>query len=127
MGMASDWQTEVVEKLATRRGTILNPRRREWDASWKQTLANPQFVEQVNWELTGIETSDHIAFYFDPKTKSPVTLMELGLAIGLRKRITLACPKGFWRKGNVDIIASRSGITVHHSLDGLIQVLQTLN
>jgi Nucleoside 2-deoxyribosyltransferase like len=117
------WQDEVIRHLVTVSGTLLNPRRPAWDNSWETNIVNPVFREQVEWELSGIETSDIIVFYFDPTTRSPITLLELGLAIGLQKKIILACPNGFWRKGNVDIIAARHAIPVHTSLRALIRVL----
>ncbi len=126
MGTASEWQHEVIQSLAEFQGTILNPRRLEWDASWQQTFENPNFKEQVTWELDGIEKSDYVAFYFDPKTRSPVTLLELGLAIGLGKKICIACPSGFWRKGNVDVLTSRTSIQVHVTLGGLIRALREI-
>lgn len=124
MDIASRWQDEVIHKLAGHKGTLFNPRRKEWDASWKQTISNPNFKEQVDWELNGIVESDYVAFYFDPATKSPITLLELGLATGLGKQVYLACPPGFWRKGNVDILALRYSLMVHLSLSALISALQ---
>ncbi len=124
MGTASRWQDEVIQHLADHQGVLLNPRRKEWDSTWEQTIENPHFKEQVVWELQGIEQSDYVAFYFDPATKSPITLFELGLAIGLGKQIHLACPHGFWRKGNVDVIASRNSLIVHTSLAAIIDALQ---
>ena len=59
--------------------TILNPRRDDWDNSWTQSINNPQFREQVEWELEAMEKADIIAMYFDKSTKSPITLLELGL------------------------------------------------
>ena len=106
---ATQWQREVVKRLTTHRVDILNPRRTHWDASWKQSPDNPQFVEQVNWELNGLDKADIIFFYFDENTKSPVTLLELGLYL---KRLTcdliVFCPEKFYRYGNVVITAKRS-------------------
>jgi nucleoside 2-deoxyribosyltransferase len=126
MDRAAPWQNMVIHALTETRLTILNPRRKEWDASWKQEATNEPFREQVNWELAGIEESDIVAFYFDPATKSPVTMLELGLAIGLQKKIVLACPQGFWRKGNIDITATRNRISVLPSLEALIVALHSL-
>ena len=123
MDTASHWQDEVIRNLRHYSGTLLNPRRKEWDTSWIQTIENPHFREQVNWELSGIEMSDQVVFYFDPATKSPITLLELGLAFGLGKRMHIACPDGFWKKGNVDIIASGYSLFVHTSLAALISAL----
>jgi hypothetical protein len=120
---AERWQDKVIRNFVTVPGTLLNPRRPAWDNSWETSITNPVFREQVEWELSGIEVSDVVVFYFDPKTRSPITLLELGLAIGLQKKIVLACPNGFWRKGNVDIIAARHAIPVHPSLRALIRAL----
>jgi hypothetical protein len=30
---------------------VLNPRREDWDSSWIQSIDNPQFREQVEWEI----------------------------------------------------------------------------
>jgi hypothetical protein len=110
MDKAENWQDRLCEKLIKIDNlTILNPRRPNWDSSWEQSIDNPFFVEQVNWELDGIESADTLIFYFDPKTKSPITLLELGMVsqMALGKNIILCCPKGFWRKGNVDIVTER--------------------
>jgi len=39
---------------------------------------NEHFVEQVTWELNALAYADLILMYFDPRTKSPITLLELG-------------------------------------------------
>ena len=109
MDRAERWQDRLQDELADLNVLILNPRRDEWDASWRQEADEPQFREQVEWELAGQERCDLIVFYFAPETRSPITLLELGLAAG-RKRALVFCPEGFWRKGNVDIVCGRHGI-----------------
>src|SRR5690348_10901789 len=81
MGKAEDWQTKVQNFLEPYLGIILNPRRDDWDSSWVQTVKNPQFSEQVRWEQSGIEYADVIFMYFDPKTQSPITLLEFGQCV----------------------------------------------
>lgn len=107
MGQAKPWQQELETALADTGDDvlILNPRRVDWDSSWKQSKDFPQFREQVTWELKAQEESDIIAMYFDPETKSPITLMELGLFAD--ERLVVLCPEGYWRKGNVDIVCER--------------------
>ena len=121
MGKAIDWQTELSEKLSHKQKALLvyNPRRDDWDSSWKQEIGNPQFYEQVNWELEHIEKADLVVFYFDPNTMSPITLLELGLCAGLEKHAVVYCPEPFWRKGYVDIVCERYGFSVVHSMDDL--------
>lgn len=112
MGVAYDWQSELSTDLETIPDLmVLNPRRKEWDNSWKQDIKNPKFREQVDWELDGIKMADTCIFYLDPKTKSPITLMELGKyseMIRLEKKMIICCPEGFYRKGNVDIVVDRA-------------------
>lgn len=87
MGAAKDWQSKVIKELESSNLKhdllILNPRRKDWDSSWKQDIDNPQFRKQVNWELNMLEDADLVIFNFDPNTKSPVTLMELGFMVGI--------------------------------------------
>ena len=108
MGSADNWQDKAAALLASSKWTILNPRRDDWDSSWKQDIANEPFHEQVEWELQGIENADWVLVYFDPTTKSPITLLELGLLAQTKPEQTLVvCPDGFWRKGNVDVVCDR--------------------
>jgi hypothetical protein len=78
---------------------------------------------QINWELDAIERSDLMAFYFAPGTKSPISLLELGL-IARQKQAIVCCPPGFWRKTNVDVVCERFGIAQVDSLEGLVNEIK---
>lgn len=124
MGRAEHWQAEVARRLAHVPGTLLNPRRDAWDASWRQSIDEPLFREQVEWELAGLDAADHIAMYFDPDTKAPITLLELGLH-ARSGRLLVACPEGYWRRGNVEVVCARFGIPLLPDLDALVDALGT--
>ena len=115
MGAAEDWQSAVATRLQVRPGTLLNPRRPDWDASWRQHVDDPQFRGQVEWELSAQEAAD--LMYFAPDTRAPITLLELGLFA--KKRLFVCCPDGYWRKGNVDVVCRRYGIRQVGSLSEL--------
>jgi len=107
MGIAQNWQQEIIDFFKNDdRVCFLNPRRDDWDSSWKQSIDDPQFKEQVEWELSSLERSDMIVMYFDPNTKSPISMMEFGIYC-MSKKMTVCCPEGFWRKGNVDVVCER--------------------
>jgi len=125
MGKAEDWQKLLIKALSDKQIIFLNPRRNDWDSTWEQTITNPEFKLQVTWELTALEFSDIIVMYFDPNTKSPISLLELGLHAKSKKLIVF-CPEGFWRKGNVDIVCEKYGITQVESVDELIKTLQKI-
>ncbi len=116
---ATNWQDIVIENLSNKEGVLLNPRRLSWDASWKQEIENPKFKEQVTWELNALEQADRIIMYFDPATKSPISLLELGL-FAKSGKLLVCCPEGFWRKGNVDIVCERYKIDQVNNLEELI-------
>lgn len=123
MGTAEDWQTRLITELAEYDGIILNPRRDNWDPTWVQSIHNPKFKEQVNWELDAIGCASTVVFYFDPNTKSPITLMELGLAAASEANVIVCCPDGFWRKGNVEIICDRFEIPLVNTFEELVNEL----
>ena len=112
MGKAENWQDQATKVFHSNNWDILNPRRDDWDSSWVQEFENPQFYQQVNWELTALEHADLIVMYFDPNTKSPISLLELGLFAKSHK-LKVICPKGFWRKGNVDIVCNFYNIPLY--------------
>jgi hypothetical protein len=119
MGRADGWQTRVETALADLPIAVLNPRREAWNDSWEQSIANPMFRTQVEWELDGIERAALVAMYFAPETKSPITLLELGLAARSGK-LVVCCPPGYWRRGNVEVVCARYGATMVEDLGALI-------
>lgn len=123
MGKAIDWQTETGQFFLDRGYNVFNPRRKDWDSSWTQEFQNPQFYQQVNWELEALDVADIILMYLVPETMSPISLLELGLHVS-KKELYVVCPNGFWRKGNVDIVCNRYDIPLFNSLEDFKQVFK---
>ena len=122
MGAAEPWQARLENALSPLAGTLLNPRRDDWDASWVQSIENAPFREQVEWELRGLRSADIVAIYFDPATKSPITLLELGL-VAERHTVLVCCPDGFWRKGNVEIVCAGYHLELFDHIDSFTVAL----
>jgi hypothetical protein len=127
MGAAKEWQQQVIELFHSmlpeeKRADylLLNPRRPDWDSSWKQEYDNPSFYQQVKWELEGLQKADHILVYFDPATKSPVSLLELG---AFHNKAIVICPQGFWRKGNVDIFCEEFNVKQAPDLKSAVELI----
>ena len=119
MGSAENWQARLSNDLHDFECTIWNPRRDDWDSSWQQDpTPGTNFYNQVDWELSAQEQADIIVFYFDPNTKSPITLLELGLF--KNKTVVVCCPDGFWRKGNIVMVCNRYNIELTESYDDLL-------
>ena len=72
MGNSENWQEKFIQKLKEQNTKdffgksyhIYNPRREDWDEAWVQTFENPQFFQQVNWELDAMEKADYIVMNF---------------------------------------------------------------
>lgn len=122
MGKADDWQTAVTNRLSGLNCVLFNPRRRDWDSSWKQEKTNPQFRQQVQWELEHLDKVDIIALWLAPGTVSPISLLEFGLHLR-RGNMVIGCPVGFERKGNIDITAERYGVPVCEDFDTFLNQL----
>ncbi len=122
-GQAPDWQGQVERALAGFEVVLLNPRREDWDPTWEVSAANPGMQEQVKWELDAQERAGLIAMYFAPGSKSPVTMLELGL-FARSGRLLVACPPDFWRQGNVELVCKRYRVPFFTTLEELIASLR---
>jgi hypothetical protein len=127
MGKGENWQQQVGDYLSDFPDwlLILDPRRDDWDDSWEQDIDNPEFKEQVTWELQAQEAADLILFVFATneknaeKAEAPITLMELGLFKD--RQCVVCCPEGYYRKGNVDVVCERYGIPVYEDFERMLE------
>lgn len=126
MGVADNWQDRVKHDLKDYDVVLYNPRRLDWNSAWIQSIHNKEFKEQVNWELDRICNADMVVFYFDPNTKSPVTLMELGYVLGrgILQDIIVCCPDGFWRKGNVEVLCENNDVEVLNTYEQFLNCIE---
>ena len=126
-GKAEEWQKAFKDEIMKMRPQpsvgLFNPRRENWDPSWGDD--NPELVKQIQWEISHLEKADLIVMYFDPNTKSPTSLLELGL-FGRTGKLHVICPEGFWRKGNVDVVCNYYGIPLYETLTSFTNKLESL-
>lgn len=125
MGVAEQWQEDFVEacKILPNNWVLLNPRRKQWDSSWLQSIENPHFYQQVDWEMTYLGRATYRLFYFAPGTISPITLLELG-KYGNGWDTFVVCPEGYERKGNVDMFCHHHQIPVYKNLSHVVEQLK---
>ena len=122
-GKAEDWQTKLCNSLKNYDVIILNPRRDFWNTDWKQRMSDENFERQVTWELDGLDDCDINVMYFDPNTKSPISLLELGLHAKDFK-LLVCCPEGFYRLGNVEVVCKRYQIPLFFTFEDLMDNLK---
>ena len=123
MGVAEPWQEKFAHAFEDMNITFLNPRREEWDSTWEQSIDNRKFRDQVEWELNGLMSADYVIMYFDPKTKSPISLLELGL-MARDKKLYVCCPDDFYRKANVEIVCNRFEVPLYNDWGSFIHAMK---
>lgn len=113
-GESADWQQELISAVSgielTRPVHIYNPRREDWPSS-----DNHREIDiQINWELDHLEKADLIVMNILADSKSPISLMEIGLFARTNKLIVF-CPKTFYRYDNVRVVCQRFGIPLYNT------------
>ncbi|RAR15919.1 P-loop containing nucleoside triphosphate hydrolase protein [Stemphylium lycopersici] len=118
-GKAIQWQQQMADMLSPYPITVCNPRRGNWDEAETEEENQRNFKAQVEWELSALEQVDVICFFFDVTTKSPVSLLELGLWAASDK-VVVCCGDKYHRSGNVGITCARYGVPLVKSFEELV-------
>lgn len=105
MGEAVQWQQRMALELFRYPITVTNPRREQWDKN------KDSMEEQIDWELAALDQADVVCFFVDVATKSPVTMLELGLKMDSDK-IIVCCGEQYFRSTNVYLTCKRYGVPV---------------
>lgn len=114
MGKSIDWQKSTIEWFQSRdsgKYILYNPRRGK-GLSGEMS----DFEHQVNWELQHLEKADLIIMNILGNSKSPITLLEMGLYMRSGK-LHVICEPDFYRYDNVRITCERYGVPLYHSLN----------
>lgn len=124
MGKAEDWQKRLVNDLKDYDVVLLNPRRDDFQVDAVQSMSNPYFKEQVEWELEMQDSfSDLLVYYIPPGTQSRITLLEIGLFCRELPHV-ICCPEGFDRKGNIDVTSNYFNFNLVHSYVDLLEEIK---
>lgn len=129
-GDSEDWQKNLYAKLVIRdisrniplngegykydelNITVFSPRRETWNENpTKEDLEN-----QIKWEQDKLDEADLIIMYLAENSKSPISLLELGL-YGPQGKVIVYCTDKFYRYTNVKMTCERYLIEFHDTLD----------
>ena len=117
MGNSSDWQMELLDIFSRMDGRyiLFNPRQENWDAS------RPGGMDyQVKWELDHLEEADMIIMYILGSSRSPISLLEMGLHARSGK-MHVICEKDFYRHDNVRITCEYYDVPLYDDLDSFLE------
>lgn len=117
-GDSYDWQYYLCADLADMKDKkynyiIYNPRR----SNWNPNATKDDIKYQINWEQEYLDKADTILMYFDPKSKSPISLLELGLYARSKKMLVIL-GRGFYRSDNVIETCQKYHISLQY-VDGI--------
>ena len=126
MGRAEAWQATVEQALADLDVALLNPRRDEWGRLLGAVDRQPA-VPRAGGMGTGGAGAGVIGRHaLRSVPRAPVTLLELGL-MARSGKLLVCCPTGFWRRGNVEVVCARHGVSLIEDLAELVQTIRRRN
>lgn len=122
-GDSTNWQEEVVKGYTERFGDdviFYNPRRPDWN----QYPTNLTY--QIKWEQAHLDGSDLIVMCLLDDSKSPISLLELGLYAQSHKIIVFCNPK-FYRYWNVKLTCEKYDIPLEKfNIENIIQSINAV-
>lgn len=118
-GNSTDWQDKLVERWKDLNLDIYNPRRKQWDSN----ATDEEVDKQIDWELEAMQKCDIIILNFLPDSKSPISLLELGLHANSLK-LYVCCPPEFYRYRNVLKVCEKFGVVHTHELESLCMLIE---
>lgn len=125
-----DWRETLTQALAEYPITIFNPKRDDWDSTWKEDFSDARWAEQVQWELEMQDGADIVVVFFHGISPAPISLLELGLSARSGKAIACAMD-GYSKKGNVEAVCRRykaTFVTTEDELkDAVIKKLRAMS
>lgn len=115
-GNSPNWQKQLYERLSkdkdlAGRLTIFNPRRDEWPDD-----GSDEVIRQIKWEHKHMDEADTIIMNIIGESKSPISLMEIGMYSQSGKLIVF-CPEDFYRFDNVKVVCEKYDIPLHTTND----------
>lgn len=117
-GHSSDWQAEIIKACSDiEEVEFYNPRRYDFPEHPKKE----DVVNQIRWEQEYLDKADYIIMNILPGSKSPISLLELGLYAESGK-IIVHCPESFYRYTNVEETCCKYAIYLNN--DTSIQALK---
>ena len=116
-GNSLNWQDKTIIELINLGFDcdIYNPRREHWNPN----TSKEEIEYQIKWEQDHLDKADMIAMVLLDDSKSPISLLELGL-YAKSKKIVVFCTTNFYRWDNVRLTCDKYHIELIQDLNPLI-------
>lgn len=117
-----DWRETLTAALIDLPVVIYNPKRTDWDSTWKEDFSDSRWAEQVEWELEMRRRADIVVVFFHRATLAPISLLEFGLSVHSGQAIVCA-QDGYAKRGNVEAVCRQNGTKLVNSEEDLKNVV----
>ena len=116
-GDSLNWQDKVIIELINLGVSceVFNPRREHWNAN----PTKEEMEKQIKWEQDHLDKADIIVMVLLDDSKSPISLLELGLYARTKKLIVF-CTPSFYRFDNVRLTCEKYNIELVRELHPLV-------
>ena len=116
-GDSLNWQDKVIIELINLGVSceIYNPRREHWNSN----TTKEELEKQIKWEQDHLDRANIIVMVLLDDSKSPISLLELGLYANTNKLIVF-CTPNFYRWDNVRLTCEKYNIELVQNLNPLI-------
>ena len=124
-GDSLNWQNKTIMELMNlgiNDIEIYNPRREHWNPN----SSKEEMEYQIKWEQEYLDKADFIAMVLLDDSKSPISLLELGLYAKSNKLIVF-CTPDFYRWDNVRLTCKKYNIQLVESTHPLVIANKIIN
>lgn len=116
-GDSFNWQEDIINRCKDLDVTFYNPRKKQW--------TDNQLEYQIKWEQEYLDNSDIIIMCLLDDSKSPISLLELGL-YAQSGRLIVFCNPEFYRYTNVKLTCQKYNIPLYKvNLDDMKYIIET--
>lgn len=119
-GNSFNWQESLINRCQDLDVVFYSPRRKYWNKD-----ATKEDIEfQIKWEQEHLDSVDLIVMCLLDSSKSPISLLELGLYAKSNK-IVVFCNPEFYRYTNVQMVCQKYNIPLYNvSIDLIKEVIK---
>lgn len=124
-GDSLNWQNKTIIELMNlgiNDIEIYNPRREHWNSN----PSKEEMEYQIKWEQEYLDKADFIAMVLLDDSKSPISLLELGLYTKSNKLIVF-CTPNFYRWDNIRLTCEKYNIQLVESTHPLVIANKIIN
>ena len=120
-GNSFNWQECLINRCQDLDVVFYNPRRKQWNKDATQE----EIEYQIKWEQEHLDSADLIVMCLLDSSKSPISLLELGLYANSNKLVVF-CNSGFYRYTNIKMTCHKYNIPLYNfSIDLIKEVIKT--